>query len=283
MKRRLVTILAVMALGVSALAGAAPAAAADVPPGAVYVALGDSEAAGTGNLPYVDSDCLRSKKSYPMLLAGAFGGVASSACAGATTHDVLATQLGDLGLATRLVTLTAGVNNADWQGALIACSSGGSAQACDDAVKAALIAWATLPQDIAQVLLSIRTAAPAAQILVTGYPLLFGTVTDSCSVGAFQGTPVKFTAAQTQAINTAIAGINGLIQAGVAGYAGATGDPGVSYVDVTAGFAGHGLCDTGDRWISGLVSGKATFDRSFHANSPGQAALAQIVAGSIGG
>src|SRR3954452_3544776 len=55
MRRRLVAIFAAVALGVTALAGAAPASAADESPVAAYVALGDSEAAGTGNLPYADT------------------------------------------------------------------------------------------------------------------------------------------------------------------------------------------------------------------------------------
>lgn len=282
MQRRTLALLAAAAVGGLMLAGAAPATAAGHL-GSTYVAIGDSEAAGTGNLPYVDSECLRSQRSYPMLLGTALGtGVASSACAGASTDDVLAEQLGDLGPATQLVTITVGVNNADWQAVLLACGTGGDL-ACAGAVQAAGTALQSLPADIGQLLLTVRTLAPTAQIVVTGYPMLFGDVAGTCSVGAFQGTPVQFSAMQTQAINQGIAGVNQLIQLGVLGYQQLTGDPGVAYVDVTAAFDGHSLCDTGDRWISGLVSGKATSDRSFHMNAPGQQAYAAIIADAIAG
>lgn len=281
MRTRLVTIAAVLALAAAALGGGAPATAAD-PLGAPYVALGDSQAAGTGNLPYVDQECMRSRKSYPMLLAAMAGmPVASNACAGASTQDVLTGQLGDLGPATQLVTLTAGVNDFDWRGALTACSSAGSDAACAVAMQSAGEAIAGVPLGIAQVLAAVRTQAPNALIVVTGYPLPFGAVTGSCSVGAFQGEPVKFTAAQAAGINAGLAGVNAAVQAGVAGYAGQTGDPGVRYVDVTAGFTGHALCDTGDRWISGLVSGKATMHRGFHPNAAGQQTYAEIIAGAL--
>lgn len=282
MQRRTLAILAALAVGGFTLAGAVPATAAGHE-GATYVALGDSEAAGTGNLPYVDSDCLQSRRSYPMLLGSMLGsGVASSACAGASTQDVLATQLSDLGPATQLVTITVGVNNADWQAVLLACGTGGDL-ACASAVQAAGAALQTLPSDIGGLLLTVRSLAATAQIVVTGYPMLFGDVAGTCSVGAFQGTPVQFSAMQTQAINQGITGVNQLIQLGVIGYQQLTADPGVTYVDVSAAFDGHSLCDTGERWISGLVSGQATADRSFHLNAAGQQAYAAIVANAIAG
>ena len=281
MQRRAAVLAAILVLGLTVMT-AAPAAAAEDPGGAAYVALGDSEAAGTGNLPYVDQGCLRSKKSYPMLLAAMTGGVASSACAGATTSDVMATQLGDLGPATQLVTLTAGVNNLDWQGVLAACSSAGSTAACAAAMDAAAVALQGVPLGIGQVLGAVRMLAPNAMIVVTGYPMLFGDVTTTCSVGAFQGTPVKFTAAQAAGVNLGLSQVNTAVQLGVAGYQMQTGDPGVTYVDVSAGFDGHGLCDSGSRWISGLVSGKTTSDKGFHPNVAGQQAYAAILATALG-
>ena len=293
MKRRLLSMLAVVVLGASVFVGAAPAMA-DVPPGAAFVALGDSEAAGTGNLPYVDAGCLRSKKSYPMLLAGWFGGVDSRACAGADTADVAqpATFSGqayaaDLGPATQLVTLTVGVNNLDWQGVLAACSSAGSPAACAAASAEVPGDIATIPGGIVDALVVVRTRAPNAVIAVTNYPMLFGAVSGSCSVGAFQGTPVKFTAEQAGAVNIGLAGVNRAVAGGIqlyqAGFLAQMGyaDPRIIPVDAAAGFAGHGLCDTGDRWISGLVSGAPVFDRGFHANAAGQQAFANIIAGSL--
>src|SRR3954453_20114578 len=57
MKRRIIAALAALGIGIAPLAAATPAAA-EKPAGAAYVALGDSVAAGTGNLPYVQTASL---------------------------------------------------------------------------------------------------------------------------------------------------------------------------------------------------------------------------------
>ena len=283
MKRRIAAVIAALALTISSLSAGAPAAGAEPLAGASYVALGDSIAAGTGNLPYANEECLRSRKSYPMLLARTLGvPVASSACSGATTADVINEQLGDLGPATRLVTLTVGINNLPWQQLLLACSTPEQVVACQALQAQAFAAAQALPGNIAGVLAAIRARAPQATIVVTGYPMLFGAVTDSCSIGAYRGTPVKVSAGLAGQLNAGVTGVNSAIGAGVFAYANGTGDFNVAYVPVAGGFAGHGLCDTQDRWISGFVSGKPNLERSLHPNSPGQKAYARILAGAVG-
>ncbi|MFH8251619.1 SGNH/GDSL hydrolase family protein [Microbacterium sp. B2969] len=287
MKRRILAALAALGLTATMAAGFAPAAYAADPGGSPYVALGDSEAAGTGNLPYVDQSCLRSRKAYPAVLAGTLGtSVVSAACAGAKTDDVLGqvaalSATGDLGPATRLVTLTAGINNFDWQAGLAACGEGGDPVACAQALQAAALAVQALPAKIGTLVGAIRAVAPNALIAVTGYPLVFGDVTTFCSLGAGPSGPVKLSAAQTSLANSFIQNVDTAVAAGVAGYQQLTGDPGVRFVDVATGFDGHGLCDTGGRWISGLVSGKQTSDRGLHPNVPGQEAWAAIVAAAV--
>ena len=112
--------------------------------------------------------------------------------------------------------------------------------------------------------------------------MLFGAVTDSCSIGAYRGTPVKVSAGLAGQLNAGVTCVNSAIGAGVFAYANGTGDFNVAYVPVAGGFAGHGLCDTQDRWISGFVSGKPNLERSLHPNSPGQKAYARILAGAVG-
>ena len=278
MKRRLLSVLAVAALGASVLIGSAPASA-EVSQGAAYVALGDSEAAGTGNLPYVDDECLRSKKSYPMLLADGYGGVDSQACAGADTAAVLdQAWAADLGPMTQLVTVTVGVNNIEWQELLVVCSSAGDPLACQAAYQAAITAVGTIPGGVTEILSVVRMRAPNAVIAVTGYPLLFGNSFRPCRVGAYEGKPVTFTFDQQVAVNDGIWAVNGAVAGAVAAF----GDAAVVYVDVTRAFLSHRLCDiAGDRWISGLVSGDPVDDRSFHANSAGQRAYADILGGAV--
>lgn len=292
MKRRLTSIVAAMALGVSALAVAVPAAAQEEPDGVAYVALGDSVASGNGNLPYLDEACLRSKRSYPMLLAQEMGlAVVSEACTAASTVDVLV-QLGDLVVAgaigpeTELVTLTVGVNDVqldgdpdpDWGEVLGACSNKSPLppEMCGILIGASLQVLATLPQKIEALIDAIRAEAPSAQIVVTGYPLLFGDFTGTCSVGG----GVTFGDEQAGLINAAVLQANEWIAEGVD----AAGDANAVYVDVVAGFDGHGLCDTGDRWVSGLIAPQArTTDRGFHPNAAGQRAFADILEAAIGG
>ncbi|GAB3603106.1 SGNH/GDSL hydrolase family protein [Microbacterium aureliae] len=280
MKRRFVTLATAAALALAAVLAGAPAANANGVTGAPYVALGDSEAAGTGNQPYLDLQCLRSAKAYPELV-GSWLGVpaASSACSGASTTAVLG-QLGDLGPATQLVTLTAGINNADWQSVLVACSSLGTQDACTAAYAGASAALSSLPNDLGTLLLAVRTAAPNAYIVVTGYPELFGDFTGTCTVGAFKGKRATVTAQQAALANGGIAQVNGAI-AQVVTQANFFGDTGIVYADVATAFDGHGLCDSGTRWISGLVNGDVMFARSFHPNAAGQQAYAAAVAAVI--
>ncbi|WES63781.1 SGNH/GDSL hydrolase family protein [Microbacter sp. GSS18] len=280
MKRRVLGMLAAAALGLTAVVGVAPAATAEPAIGVPYVAFGDSEAAGTGNLPYVDEDCKRSKKSYPLLAGGM-----SYACSGAATYDMsaaldlpeqiaMAMADGALGAGTQLVTITIGANDLSWQTALETCFTMDDA-ACAAAIAASSGAVPGMIGNLAASVGGIRSMAPSATILVTGYPLLFGEVEDFCSIGAVQGTPVKVTSEQTHAVNAAIAALDSALFQMVQTIR--LGDPNVDYANVAALFFGHGLCDTGDRWISGLVSGKKTFDRSLHITTPGQQAIAAML------
>lgn len=283
MKRRIIAVFAALAVSATALFGGATAATADSHLGSAYVAIGDSEAAGTGNRPYDDEACKRSTKAYPMLLASALGTpVESRACAGATTADVAGqaaglAQTGTLGPATQLVTITAGVNNIAWQTVLALCSGAGTPAECEAAKNAAIAGIAGIAPAIGQLVGLVRSLAPNAYIVVTGYPQLFGDVTGTCTIGSTRGGPVVLPAQLVFEVNQGVLGINQAIQQGVLGYQAATGDPGVEYADVTQEFDGHGLCDTADRWIYGASAGEPNADRAFHATAAGQAAFAAAI------
>jgi len=309
MKRRVLAAAAAIVLGLGALAGASPATADGH--NAPYVALGDSMASGNGNLPYVDAACLRSARSYPMQVSAATGmPVVSAACTGALTTDLdpdtkdVATQIaglvasGDLGPGTLLVTLTVGINDLGWQYALGVCGTPGMEAACAEAIQAMAAAGAQVPAKIFGLLTAVRTYAPTAAIVVTGYPKLFGEVAKSCSIGNLGGTPVKLPASLTAMANMAIDGAldaqfppspdpaapadpaPGLNDA-IAGatWAFAWQDPAqkTMFVDVDPAFQTHRLCDTGDRWISGLVRGAPVTDRGLHPNAAGMSAFANSI------
>lgn len=280
MRQRSIAILATMVMALSAFAIAAPAAAGGDPPGgAAYVALGDSEAAGTGHLPYVDRTCLRSRHAYPAQLGAMLGAsTVNVSCAGASTDDVITAQLAPLGSGTRLVTITAGINDLEWQRVLLACRSGGDPGGCAQAKAVALAAIADLPASVGQMLAAVRMRAPNAQILLTGYPLLFGDLTAGvCRAGSYQGTRVVFTAAETRFANAALEGVNDAIFGGLVAYVNAAADEGVSFVDAAAHFDGHGLCDVRERWISPAKSGRLS-DRTFHLNARGMREYAAMLA-----
>ncbi|GAA4191120.1 SGNH/GDSL hydrolase family protein [Microbacterium oryzae] len=294
MKTRAAAVLAAILLGLSTLA-ATPAAAASTT-GATYVAVGDSIAAGNGLLPYLDEGCLRSTRSYPELLAKDLGvAVVSAACSGATTGDVMGqveklARSGDLGPATELVTLTVGINDTAWRDALIVCSNAPlpDAPPCDAALALVeqMIA-AGLSERIAAVIALIHASAPNAQIVVTGYPLPFGDTDRTCRLGVLgpqlpgAHAPLSFDAIATAAINDTAGTLNDAIATAV----GSSDVADAQYVDVNAeGFDGHGLCDSGSRWMTGFLPVTArTAEGSFHPNAAGQTGYAEIIAAALGG
>ena len=100
-------------------------------------------------------------------------------CNGATTQTVFTTQLSSLTPRTQLVTLTVGGNDLGSVAVATACAAGPSV-ACQAAIDAALTLLAAPPNGpsvlatrLAATYGAVATAAPRADILVTGYPYLF--------------------------------------------------------------------------------------------------------------
>jgi len=178
---------------VATLVLAAPSAHAQTDAAGLYVALGDSFSAGplipaqVGN----PSGCLRSDHNYPSLVRRALGitNYIDETCSAATTEHMTAAQSVPLGVhepqfnALRadatLVTVGIGGNDIGLVGAALRCVGLGltapTGTACrssfnrggQDQLGAAI--EATAPK-IAGVLQGIRTRAPAAQIVLVGYP-----------------------------------------------------------------------------------------------------------------
>ncbi len=236
--RRLTLVLAAIAtlLGL-ALVTAAPADASGRHGRSLsYAALGDSYAAGFGAGQYVD-DCFQSRRGYPALLDDETRASlrVNATCNGATTATVLAEQVPELTSRTRLVTLTVGGNDLGFARVATICAPGASV-ACQDAINGALALLApqagggpsVLASRLATTYGAVAIAAPRAEVLVTGYPYLFEPPTAS--------TPNP---AVVLALNNATAALNATIKATVESRAAAGAE--IAYVDVTAGFAGHGI------------------------------------------
>ena len=123
---------ALAALACAALSGCATLPSQDLSPGAQYVAMGSSYAAGAGIKPMkVDGPmrCGRSQINYPTLLAEDLSlDLRDASCGGAqTVHlldawDELPAQVEAVGPDTDLVTITVGGNDLNFVGSMFAAS-----------------------------------------------------------------------------------------------------------------------------------------------------------------
>lgn len=254
-----VSFLSLLLGSVTTLALAVPAPAA--PLAENYVALGDSYASGTGAGNYGSSgSCLRSANAYGPLWAAAHGATFTfAACSGATTADVLNSQIGSLSPATTLVTIAIGGNDIGFADVVTTCTLNGDSTCVNRVNEARTAAQTTLPARLDAVYGAIRTAAPAARVIVLGYPRLF-----SASFCWW------FSTTKRNALNNAANELSA-ITAGRVAAAGA----GFVYEDTRDNFAGHEVC-TSSPWINGINLGNIV--ESYHPNATGhsQAYLAAL-------
>ncbi|MET9417897.1 SGNH/GDSL hydrolase family protein [Streptomyces klenkii] len=233
-------------------AGAAQAAPQAATPG--YVALGDSYSSGLGAGSYYTNsgDCKRSSKSYPALWAAAHApsSFAFTACSGARTGDVLSKQLGPLNSTTGLVSLSVGGNDAGFADTMTTCVLSSDSVCLDRINQARTYVQNTLPGELDKVYTAIRGRAPAAHVVVLGYPRFYKLGT----------TCTGLSETKRSAVNAAADLINSVIAKRAA-------DHGFSYGDAAAGFTGHELC-SGSPWLNSVTF---PVDSSYHPNAAGQA------------
>lgn len=234
---RMTGVVAVLAL--TAAVFSAPASA-DPPP--TYVGLGDSYAAGIGGGAYepgplADIPCIQTDAAYPAQLDGL-----NLACSGATTTDVsrivtaAANHSSTAGAIRRAshITVTVGGNDIDAAGATVQCAGLAPAPDCEAALFNSLaVKLPQLPAKIKAMVAVIKSKAPRARIVLTGYPRLF-TVSSAM-------TPEQQAMAAT--INAAADVLNATIAASALANR-------VGYVSVTGQFTDHGAGST-DPWIVG--------------------------------
>lgn len=233
-------------------AGVMPATAASQSPINKYVALGDSYAAGQGAGPYLNS-CLQSTNGYPALLGAVKGTnlLRNASCSGATTGDVMSTQLSSLNRGTTLVTLTVGGDDLDVAAIEATCTQASATPTtCFGAIGTAEHQLPALGTALATTYADIAAAAPNARILVTGYPYLFDT--GASNPGGLYTL-----------INAATDGLNLTIKNAVA--AAQVNGANIKYVDVTEQFGGHEMNDPAP-WIN------TTGTDAFHPTAAGYVA-----------
>ncbi|MFI5907480.1 SGNH/GDSL hydrolase family protein [Dactylosporangium sp. NPDC051541] len=252
-RSRLVTLAlsVTAALGVTFAAGTpALAAATDR-----YVALGDSYASGVGAESYTSESgsCLRSTNAYPALYNANVKPAAyrSVACSGASTADVVNSQLAALSSNTSLVSVTVGGNDIGFTSVMTTCVLSGESD-CVAAINTAEGKIRTeLPAKLAGVYGGIKGRAPSARVVVVGYPVFY-------QLGTFC---VGLSANSRAKINEGINLLDDTIKAAAAA-------AGVTFADVRSSFVGHQLCGYGDKWLHALNF--LTLNVSYHPTAAGQ-------------
>jgi lysophospholipase L1-like esterase len=240
----------------TASAGLATAPAASAALAAHYVALGDSYSSGVGAGDYISASggCERSENAYPEQWADAHSPAAfvSVACSGATTADVLSSQVPALSAGTTLVSITIGGNDAGFASVMETCVLS-STTSCLNAVSAAETFVASqLPARLHSTLAAIRHRAPKARVIVLGYPDLYDLSRSSSCIGL------------STADRTALNGGADDLDRALATAARAYHD---TFADVRGQFAGHEICDSGS-WLNSVDI--FALSSSYHPTAAGQ-------------
>ncbi len=219
-----------------------------------YVALGDSYSAGVGAGNYDSSSgsCKRSANSYAALWnsAHAPSSFAFVACSGAVTGDVLNGQLSAVDSSTTLISITIGGNDAGFSSTMQTCVLSGTSACLSAVATAKAYADNTLPGQLDQLYAAIHAKAPAAHVVVLGYPHLYH-VGGGCWFGIGDTS--------RSAINGAADELDLVIAKSAA-------NAGFTFADVRGIFTGHEIC-TDSQW---LHSTTLPIDESYHPNASGQ-------------
>lgn len=228
------------------------AAAASAATGTTYAALGDSYSSGVGTGSYtLDSACKRSVYAYPYLWAQKHAGTALSfvACSGAKTSDLLSTQIQAVTSSTTLVTMTIGGNDIGFANLIYQCTLSDCSAALDS-TRANL--ESTLGAALDRVFTTVKSrAAPAATVIVLGYPHVFSGTTCFGSLGISSTEETK--------ANQLSDALDTVIKTHAAA-------DGVTYKSAIAAFTGHAVCSSSP-WLNGL--NLFNTGESYHPNKAG--------------
>jgi len=253
-----------------------------------YVALGDSYTASpnTGMPVGKPVGCLRSQNNYPRLVAAALrvDEFVDASCGGASTVDLFspqqvlagsnAPQLDALTPDTTLVSLGIGGNDLGLVGWLQRCTNLDlTHSSCVDAYSPG--DPDVLVQRIDRIGLRVNTAlteihrrAPAARVLLVGYPV----VAPVSGIGCFPQLPiddadVAYLRDIQQRLNEVLRWDAHLQN--------------VDYIDTYVGSIGHDPCQMdGVKWVEGLLPDVPA--ASWHPNELGQAATADDLLAALG-
>ena len=271
----------VLAVGLLLWVGAPAVGAGPVEPPGVYVALGDSFAAG----PLVPNQigiagCIRSDHNYAHLVAAAIQApLRDASCSGATTEDMTAPQnvsggpnppqFDQLGADTTAVTINIGGDDIGYLDIVLSCITGDpEGTPCQDRYVVGGVdeisnrIAATAPK-VAAVLQGIRDRAPTAQIFLVGYLQILPDTGAGCRPQLpFADADVPYLQAKQRELDAMLA-----TQA-------AAND--AEFVDAFGASAGHDACQpVGVRWVEPLAGAQS--GAPIHPNTLGMECTAVLV------
>jgi lysophospholipase L1-like esterase len=245
-------VIAVSA-GLATAATVRPAGAASA---VSYVALGDSYSSGLGAGDYLSSggSCDRSTGAYPEQWAGSHSPASFvfAACAGATTADVINSQVRALTRSTTLVSITIGGNDAGFSRVMETCVLHSTSTCLGAVATARDFVIHKLPALLRNTLQAIHAAAPNARIILLGYPELYDL--------SKSGTCIGLSTRDRTALNDGADTLDNVLQAAAAaGHA--------VWADVRGQFSGHEICDSGS-WLHSVDL--FALSSSYHPTASGQ-------------
>jgi hypothetical protein len=269
-----------------------------------YSALGDSYSSGEGTQDkhaknyWYDANCQRGPDAWPMLLGTDSNGSllingkgpnnSFFACSGATTGDVLSTQLPELAKYVSspsspelgLVSVTVGGDDVKFAWVLEACYAGGivdwldpEVRTCTTALTAAIAYLTFKRRSFVNRLASTysriaQTTGPETKLEVAGYPQILPPPSSLFSAAYHCAWLIPDPAALVLASEMA-SDLNSDIEQ-------AANQAGVEYASVENAVSGHTLC-TGDAWIGELSIHNGKTGIAGHPLLQGQEALASTV------
>jgi lysophospholipase L1-like esterase len=261
-----------------------------IAPGSRYVAIGSSYAAGAGIRPVINRGAFRSGRNYPHQVAAALSlELTDVTCSGATTDNILRTpqrtltgtlppQVSAVTPDTRLVTITAGGNDAGYIGALTRVSLANLAERHLPGLRphsARLAAWAgEIPEPsrfvpvadaLTRVVADVRSRAPEARVVLVDYPVV---VDDDSGHHDHQ---LPLTPDQIRKVGIAGAAL-------AAAFERAATVTGAGLVTASLASVGHGA-DAKEPWVTGVRFGNPLLGGpvSWHPNLTGATAIARLV------
>jgi len=238
-------LLVPLAVAATALPVLASAGVAHAQSSASYVALGDSYSSGLGAGDEGDGDCDQSPNAYTALWAAqnAPASYVTEACAGATTANVISSQLSALSASTTLVSITIGGNDVGFSSVMETCVLE-STSSCVSAIdQAESEMQSTLPGALDTTFADINSDAPNATVVVLDYPELYDLSQSSGCVGLSTTDRTDLNQAAAQA-------------------------EGDTFADVRSQFDGHQICDS-DSWLHSV--NWLDIEESYHPTAEGQA------------